>query len=149
MSARYSIPSCFFTPLAKRLLLAGTLGLTVIATTSSTPSQDHQPVQDGKDRTITCVFVNPGYSGSCTETTRHLHVSPRQRLVGNSYLAPRSSMRENILWSDHSSFRLVSRICRRFTTGSVIRTEEVGLQDRRAWMMCESVVRKYDGCLTN
>jgi hypothetical protein len=70
MSARYSLPSCFFTPLAKRMLLAGTLGLTVIATTSSTPSQDHQPVQDGKDRTITCVFVNPGYSGSCTESTQ-------------------------------------------------------------------------------
>jgi hypothetical protein len=70
MRARYWLPSCFFTPLAKRMLLAGTLGLTVIATTSSTPSQDHQPVQDGKDRTVTCVFVNPGYSGSCTESTQ-------------------------------------------------------------------------------
>ncbi len=70
MRARYSLPSCFFTPLAKRMLLAVTLGLTVIATSSSTPSQDHQPVQDDKDRTVTCVFVNPGYSGSCTETAQ-------------------------------------------------------------------------------
>lgn len=70
MSARYSLPSCFFTPLAKRMLLAGTLGLTVIATISSTPSQDHQPVQDGKNRTVTCVFLNPGFSGSCTVTTK-------------------------------------------------------------------------------
>lgn len=75
MSVRYSLPSCFFTPLAKLMLLAGTLGLTVIATTSSTPSQNHQPVQDGKDRTVTCVFVNPGYSGSCTETAQ---APPRQ-----------------------------------------------------------------------
>jgi len=70
MRARYSLPSCFFTPLAKRMLLAVTLGLTVIATSSSTPSQDHQPVQDGKDRKVTCVFVNPAYSGSCTETAQ-------------------------------------------------------------------------------
>ena len=39
-------------------------------------------------------------------------------------------MRQNILWSDYSSFRLDSRIRYRFTAGTVIRTEEVDLQDR-------------------
>lgn len=70
MRGCYSLPSCFFTPITKLILLTGTLGLTVIATSSSTPSQNHQPAQDGKDRTVTCVFVNPGYSGSCTETAQ-------------------------------------------------------------------------------
>jgi hypothetical protein len=70
MRGRYSLASCFFTPIPKLILLTGTLGLMVIATSSSAPSQNHQPVQNGKDRTVTCVFVNPGYSGSCTETAQ-------------------------------------------------------------------------------
>jgi hypothetical protein len=70
MRARYSLPSFLFTPLTRRTILAGVLGLTMIVTMPSAPSQNHQSVQDGKDRAITCVFVNPGYSGSCTETTQ-------------------------------------------------------------------------------
>ena len=70
MGARLLLPACFFTPFGRLMLFGGFLGLTVSATTSSTPHQDHQPVQDGKDRIVTCVFVNPGYSGSCTETAQ-------------------------------------------------------------------------------
>ena len=67
MRSRYSLP---FTPFTGLRLFAGVLGLTMIVTMAPTASQDDQPVQDGKDRTVTCVFVNPGYSGSCTETTQ-------------------------------------------------------------------------------
>ena len=67
MRSRYSLP---FTPFTGLRLFAGVLGLTMIVTMLPTASQDDQPVQDGKDRTVTCVFVNPGYSGSCTETTQ-------------------------------------------------------------------------------
>lgn len=45
-------------------------------------------------------------------------------------------MRQNILWSDYSSFRLDSRIRYRFATGKVIRTEEVELQDSEEHAFC-------------
>ena len=48
----------------------GVLGLTIIALIPFASSQNHQSARGGKDRTVTCVFVNPGYSGSCSETTQ-------------------------------------------------------------------------------
>ena len=70
MRTRFLFPLNPFTRLTKLTLLAGVVGLTTMAMIPSTASQVHRHVQDGKDRFVTCVFVNPGYSGSCSETTQ-------------------------------------------------------------------------------